>query len=87
MMTEALRDLTPQELIRRVPTDIDGTVRDHAVARIREKGAQVKAAIDRGVPPAEYRLLSKVHEALEASSQVVGRAWALANHRRQKHGG
>jgi len=86
MMSDTLDGLTLGELIQRVATDTDGAIRDRATARIRAKSAQVKAVIDGGVSPAEYQVLSKVHDALETSGHVVMKSWALAKHQREKNG-
>lgn len=40
--------------------------------------AQVKKALDAGVPPAEYQKLSKYQAALEQAHYAVGMVWSVS---------
>ena len=85
-MTEITEDITAQALFARITSDKDGAARDAALARIHDKTAQVKRVLDAGVPPSEFQVVSKVHAALVASSQAVGKAWTLARKQRDEKG-
>ncbi|MCG8690628.1 MAG: hypothetical protein MI806_05420 [Minwuiales bacterium] len=85
-MSEVLGELSSRDLLRKVVTDEDGTVRDAALARIKDKAAEIKKRLDDGLSPAEYQVLGKAHEALEISAQVVSKVWSLAKIQRERKG-
>lgn len=85
-MSDTLTEMTTRELFPRITGDKDGAARDAALARIQEKTAEVKRVLDAGVPPAEFEIVSKVHAALVAANQVVGKVWTLARKQRDEKG-
>ena len=74
-MSETAQTLDPTELIERLVADGDGSVRDAAIACMGEKSKAIKRALDAGVSPDQYQVLTRTQEALEAAPRVVSRAW------------
>ena len=85
-MSNMITELSQQDLFQRIASDVDGTLRDEALARIREKAQAVKRASDAGVPPAEFQRLSKVQAGLAAAETVVNQVWVTAKSKREKGG-
>ena len=74
-MSNTSQAVEPTELIGRLLADEDGSVRDAAIVRISEKMAQIKRALDSGVPPEEFQALNKALVALDHAKAVVAIAW------------
>lgn len=69
--------IDPADLMNVLLGDADGSVRDEAVRQIVNHEKNIKKKMNDGVSPDEYRVLKKIHEALEQSSEVVKDSWSL----------
>lgn len=76
-MSDTMIKIDPSDLMDQLLNDKNGEVRDAAKARITEIERDVKRALDSGVSPAEFQVLSKVRGALEESAVVVEDSWSL----------
>ena len=76
-MSETKCIVDPSDLMEQLLNDSKGEVRDAAIARLKEIEQGVKRTLDGGVSPAQFQVLTKVHEALEQASTVVDDSWAL----------
>ena len=85
-MSDVITELSQQDLFQRIASDTDGTVRSEALARIRDKAQAVKRALDAGVSPAEFQVLSKVQSGLAAAEKVVDQVSTMAKSKREKGG-
>jgi type III secretion system YseE family protein len=74
-MSETAQTLDPTELMERLMVDNEGSVRAAAIARLEEKSKEIKRALDAGVSPDQYQVLTKTQEALQAAPLVINKAW------------
>ena len=85
-MSDEITELSQQDLFQRIASDTDGAVRDEALERIRNKAQAVKRALDAGVSPADFQVLSKAQAGLTAAETVVNQVWIMAKSKREKEG-
>jgi hypothetical protein len=64
-------------LEERFATDKDKTELGKVLAELDSYAAQAKKAIDGGLPPQEFRSISKYHAALEKAHEVANVGWEL----------
>ena len=76
-MSDTQVKIDPSDLMDQLLNDKTGEIRDAAKERITEIEQDVKRALDGGVSPAEFQVLSKVHDALEQAVTVVDDSWSL----------
>lgn len=57
--------------------DRDGVERDKVVAELDGYLAAARKAMDRGLPPEEFRNLAKYRSALECARESVGKVWRM----------
>jgi hypothetical protein len=69
------------ELEERFATDKDKTELGKLLAELDGYAAQAKKALDGGLPPEEFRCVSKYHAALEKAHEAARLAWELAARR------
>ena len=78
-MTEQEENLPLVPLEGELRDDADGHKRDALLQRIEAHAAELKRAMDAGVPPQEFTRLQGLHEALEAAARVVVVGWRRFN--------
>ncbi|MEM9618002.1 MAG: EscE/YscE/SsaE family type III secretion system needle protein co-chaperone [Pseudomonadota bacterium] len=76
-MSDTQVKLDPSDLMNLLLNDKTGEVRDAAKERVSEIERSVKRALDGGVSPTEFQVLSKVHNALGQAVTVVDDSWSL----------
>ncbi len=74
-MANETRNLT--EMSKKLKNDSSGQYRDEILEKLSGHMTEIKHAMDAGLPPDEFRLASKLKEALEAASGVVKKTWDL----------
>ena len=60
----------------RLKDDRDGSLRSEVAAGIAEQVAAVEAALNKGVPPAEYRKLNAIKSGLGSANLILDRIWS-----------
>jgi hypothetical protein len=79
-------ELSAPDLVMQAVESDDEAMRDAALARIDSHAAAVKRSLDAGAAPDEFRILTKVHEALELSKKTTALAWAFQKKQREMKG-
>ena len=55
--------------------DQDGSYSKKIGVRLAEKGRELKIVLDKGLPPAEYKNISAIYQAVETAREIVEQAW------------
>ena len=72
MSDEPTRLLETEELLANDP---EGTYRDEVLGHLAEQDAAVKSALDSGLAPDEFQILSRFRDALGAAETAVNQLW------------
>ena len=75
-MANADEERIGMEIEAGLENDEDGSLKASVAAGIDEQLAAVDAALKAGVPPDEYRRLSKIKSGLESANAILDRTWA-----------
>ena len=69
------QQITGSELENRLADDPQGIERDRLVEQLESEARRQKAAIDRGVSPADFALIDKQYQSLLCAAKLVGTIW------------